>query len=206
MPERKSRTLHFAKLNHGQRLAAVQTIASKPVRALSVMAAKEPIPEGIYTEKNQLYFYMTRYLIERLSWLCRDHRPKAPEGDGRVAITFSRRGGMQYDAFREYLERMKGDKDGDVRIHWPVIDIGAVDAKDHSSSASLQLADAVASSFAAGFEPDRYGNCEPRYAETLKPVTYNRGKNYLSYGVKIVPKHDQCGLDQQQLKMLEIWK
>jgi hypothetical protein len=169
-----------------------------------VLAAKEPIPKGIYAEKNQLYFYMTRYLIERLSWLCRDHRPNATEGDGRVAITFSRRGGMQYDSFREYLELLKTDHE--VRIHWPVIDIGAVSAADHSSSASLQLADAIASAFAAGFEPDRYGNCEPRYAETLKPITYNRNKNYLSYGVKIVPKHDECGLSPQQMKMVEIWK
>jgi hypothetical protein len=206
MPERRARFLHFAKLNHGQKLAAVQTIASKPVRALSVIAAKKPIPKDIYTEKNQLYFYMTRYLIERLSWLCRDPRPNAREGDGRVAITFSRRGGMQYDSFRGYLERLKADGSGEVRIHWPVIDIDAVDAADHSRSASLQLADAVASAFAAGIEPDRYGNCEPRYAETLKPVTYHRGKNYLSYGVKIVPNHDECDLNQQQLKMLEIWK
>lgn len=206
MPERQSRTLHFAKLNHGQKLAAVQTIADKPLRALSVVAAKEPIPPDIYTEKNQLYFYMTRYLVERLSWLCRDHRPQAPEGDGRVAITFSRRGGMQYDEFRAYLERLKTDQSGDVRIHWPVIDIDAVTAADHSKSASLQLADAIASSVAAGFEPDRYGNCEPRYAETLKPITYCRNKNYLSYGIKIVPRHDECNLDSQQLKMLEIWK
>lgn len=206
MPERKSRILHFAKLNHGQKLATAQTISSKPLRALSVVAAKEPIPKGIYTDKNQLYFYMTRYLIERLSWLCRDHRPQAPEGDGRVAITFSRRGGMQYDQFRAYLERLKADQAGDVRIHWPVIDISAVAAADHNKSASLQLADAIASSFAAGFEPDRYGNCEPRYAETLKPVTYRRRSNYLSYGVKIVPKPEECGLNAQQAKMLEIWK
>lgn len=206
MPERQSRTLHFAKLNHGQKLAAVQTIVGKPLRALSVVAAKEPIPKGVYKEKNQLYFYMTRYLIERLSWLCRDLRTIAPEGDGRVAITFSRRGGMQYDEFRDYLRRLKADESGDVRIAWPVIDIEAVAAADHSKNASLQLADAIASAFAAGFEPDRYGNCEPRYAETLKPITYCRKKNYLSYGVKMVPAPDACDLDQQQLKMLEIWK
>lgn len=205
MPKQK-RQLHFAKMNHGQKLATVQTLATKPLRSLSVIAAKQPIPEGIYTGKNQLYFYMTRYLIERLSWLCRDHRPHAREGDGRVAITFSRRGGMQYDAFRAYLEHLKNDTSGDVNIHWPVIDIDAVTAADHSRSASLQLADVIASAFAAGFEPDRYGNCEPRYAETLKPVTYNRGKNFLSYGVKLVPKPEDCGLNAQQIKMLEIWK
>lgn len=206
MPERNRRDLHFAKLSHGQKLAAVQVLGSKPLRAISVLSAKESIPKGIYTEKNQLYFYMTRYLLERVSWLCRDHRRNAPEGDGRVAITFSRRGGMQYDAFREYLERLKSSPDQDVRIHWPVIDIKSVTAADHKSSASLQLADAIASAFAAGLEPDKYGNCEPRYAETLKPIVYNRSKNYLSYGVKIVPGSESCNLNKQQLKMIEVWR
>jgi hypothetical protein len=206
MPERKRRDLHFAQLNHGQKLATVQAISEKPLRAISVIAAKEPIPAEIYTEKNQLYFYMTRYLIERLFWLCRDHRPTAPEGDGRLAITLLRRGGMQYDAFQEYLKRLKGNQSGDVRIHWPVVDIDAVRAADHSTNASLQLADTIASAFAAGFEPDRYGNCELRYAEALKPVTYGRKGNYLSYGVKIVPQPESCNLNAQQIKMLNVWK
>jgi len=206
MPEKRSRALHFAELNHNQRVVAAQTIATKPVRALSVLAAKRPIPKDIYTEKNQLYFYMTRYLIERLSWLSRDLRPRVPEGDGRVAITFSRRGGMSYDAFREYLRRLKASNDKEVRIHWPVIDIDAVDAKDHSSSASLQLVDAIASSFASAVEPNIYGNCELRYAEILKPITYRRKGNYLSYGVKVVPKPEDCGLSEEQMRLIELFK
>ena len=204
MPDRKSRHLHFAGLGHGQKLAAVQTIASKPLRALSVIASKETLKADVYKETNQLYFYLTRYLIERLSWLCRDYRAKTPEGDGRVAITFSRRGGMQNDAFRSYLLRLKSDPE--VRVHWPVIDIEAVDAQDHNKSASLQLADAIASAFAAGFEPDRYGNCESRYAEILRPVTYNRNGNYLSYGVKLVPRAEECALNGQHERMLSLWK
>ncbi|AXO16608.1 DUF3800 domain-containing protein [Thalassospira indica] len=203
MPERKSREVHFANLGHGQKLVAAQTLADKPLRALNVIAAKEPIPENVYTEKNQLYFYMTRYLIERISWLCREHRRHVKEGDGRVAITFSRRGGMSYDSFRDYLRTLKQQN---TQIHWPVIDIDAVDALDHSKNAGLQLADIIASSFASGFEPDRYGNCERRYAETLKPVTYNRRGNYLSYGVKIVPNHEECNLDAQQTQMINLWK
>jgi hypothetical protein len=165
---------------------------------MSILAAKRPIPKGIYTEKNQLYFYMTRYLIERLSWLCRDLRPRVPEGDGRVAIAFSRRGGMSYDAFRDYLRRLKASNDGDVKIAWPVIDIDGVDAKDHSSSASLQLVDAIASSIACAVEPNPYGSCELRYAEILKPITYQRKGNYLSYGVKVVPKTEECGLSRDK--------
>lgn len=206
MPEKKSRALHFLELNHNQKVVAAQVIASKPLRAMSVLAAKRPIPKGIYTDKNQLYFYMTRYLIERISWLCRDLRPLVPEGDGRVAITFSRRGGMSYDAFRDYLRRLKDSDEREVKIHWPVIDIDGVDAKDHSSSASLQLVDAIASSFAAGLEPNPYGNCERRYAETLKPVTYHRNGNYLSYGVKIVPKPEECGLSEEQQRFVTLFK
>ncbi len=206
MPERKSRDLHFKNLNHGQRVVTVQSLASRPVRVMSVLAAKERIRSDVYVEKNQLYFNLTRYLIERISWLCRDLRPSVPEGDGRVAITFSRRGGMSYKAFQEYLRRLERAQDDDVRIHWPVIDIDAVKALDHSRNASLQLADAAASAFAASLEPDRYGNCELRYAELLKPVTYHRNRKYLSYGVKLVPKPEECRLNAQQIRSLAIWK
>lgn len=198
MPDRKSRTLHFAEMNHSQKLVASQVIANKPVRAISVVAAKRPIPTGIYTNKNQLYFYMTRYLIERLSWLCRDMRPRVPEGDGRCAITFSRRGGMSYEDFRQYLRGLKAAIDKDVRIHWPVIDIDAVQAEDHSRSASLQLADAVASSVSASVEPDRYGNIEPRYALNLLPRMYRHRGGLISYGIKVVPKLEQLDMSDDQ--------
>ena len=129
MPERTKRTLHFVKLNHGQKLAAVKLLGEKPVRIISILGHKPSIPIGTYVNKNQLYFYLTRYLVERISWLCRDMRPRSPEGDGRVRITFSRRGGMSYLDFRNYLRRLKADASGDVSIHWPVIDIESVNAK-----------------------------------------------------------------------------
>ncbi len=203
---KKSRTLHFMELNHGQRTVAAQTIATLPLRTVSVIAAKPPIPDGVYSARNQLYFYMARYLVERISWLCRDLRPQVPEGDGRVQITFSRRGGMSYENFRAYLAHLKDQPDAGVQIHWPVIDIEAVDALDNKKSASLQIVDAVASSFAAAVEPDFYGNCELRYAELLRPVTYHRKGNYLSYGVKLVPKYQDCALNAQQLKFIELFK
>lgn len=207
IPDKRSRTLHFAKLNHNQRVVAAQIIANKPLRAMNVLAAKRPIQKGIYTDKNQLYFYMTRYLIERLSWFCRDLRPQVAEGDGRVAITFSRRGEMSsYQKFRDYLRLLKITQDQDVNIHWPVIDIDAVDAQDHSTSASLQLVDSIASSFGSAIDPNLYGNCELRYAETLKPIIYHRKGNYLSYGVKFVPKCEDCNLDLQQRCLVELFR
>src|SRR5690606_12124186 len=149
MPDKRKRELHFANLNHGQKLDAVQTLAVKPVRAISVISCTDKIPEGVYSKKNQLYFYLCRYLIERVSWLCRDMRPGVPEGNGQVAIMFSRRGGMNYNDFRDYLTRLKNKGREGSSIHWPVIDISAVDAQDHSRNASLQLADIVASSISS---------------------------------------------------------
>lgn len=206
MPDKKSRDLHFANLNHGQKLAAVRILREKPVRIISILAAKPPIPEDTYTEKNQLYFYMTRYLIERVSWLCRDYRRHATLGDGSVAITFSRRGGMSYEAFQDYLRRLRNDQSGSVRVHWPVIDIDAVEAHDHRKLAGLQIADVGASALAAMVERDLYGNYEPRYARMLRPVIYNRNRNFLSYGIKLVPAAENCGLDEEQVAFIEEWR
>ncbi|MGY6661265.1 MAG: DUF3800 domain-containing protein [Glycocaulis sp.] len=206
LPDRRKRVLHFADLKHNQRIVAATKVAGMPVKFINVVACKPVIPNGTYRDKNQLYFYMTRYLIERISWFCRDVRRSVPEGDGRVAITFSRRGGMQYDAFREYLRRLRGTDDQTVRIHWPVVDIDAVDAKDHGKLAALQLADIGPSAIAAGFEPDHYGNVERRYSEILRPVVYNRHGNYLSYGLKVVPDYQRCALNPEQMRTIDLWK
>lgn len=197
--------LHCLKLTHQQRVMVCQALASKPLRSICVMANKPVIQDNVYTQKNQLYFYMSRYLIERISWFCRDMRRDVPEGDGRVKIIFSRRGGLSYEDFRNYLTHLKtGDQDG-IQIHWNVIDIDGIEARDHSSRAGLQIADLIAYCITAGVEPDSYGNCELRYARILQPIMYSRDTNYLSYGVKLVPRADQIELSDQQREFVELF-
>lgn len=199
MPDKKSRQLHFAELNHGQRLAAVKILAKKPIRIINVLCNKTTLTSDFYREKNRLYFHLTRFLIERISWASRDMRPRVPEGDGRARIIFSRRGGLSYDDFKSYMELLKESSDKDIQIHWPVIDIDGISAMDHSRSASLQIVDVAASSFAAAFEPDRYGNCVLEYARLLKDTVYHRRQNFLSYGMKFHPRHtDYIVSDEQQ--------
>lgn len=197
--------LHCLDLNHPQRIMACQVLAAKPVRSICVLANKLVIPANTYTRPYQFYFHMSRYLIERISWFCRDMRRNVQEGDGRVKIVFSRRGGLSYDDFRNYLRRLKNKTEDDIRIHWNVIDIDAVQAIDHSRRAGLQIADLIVYCMTAGVEPDAYGNNEPRYAEILKPLIYRRGDKYLSYGVKFVPRPDQIALTAQQLKFISIF-
>lgn len=206
MPERKrGKPLHFATLDHSQRVMAIGGICQRPMRTLCVFANKPIIPDGIYVRKNQLYQYKCRYLIERISWLCRDLRKDVPEGDGRVKLVFSRRGGMSYDDFRLYMQRLRDTDDPEIKIHWPVIDIPGIEAHDHSTRYGLQLADLAVSGLTAGLEPDFYGNCELRFARMLKPTVYRRNGNYLSYGTKMVPLPDKLPLTPQQLEFIALF-
>jgi len=121
-----------------------------------------------------------------------------------VKIVFSRRGGMSYPQFQAHMARFKADQT--VQIHWPVIDIDEIEAKDHSTRAGLQLADVIASAFSSAVEPDNFGNCERRYAETLKPIVYQRYGNYLSYGMKPLPWFHQMKLTQDQQRFADFYK
>lgn len=208
MPNSAKRDLHFRKLTHSQKVFACQKISQLPLRTISILSNKTTIPKDKYKEKNLLYWYITRYLIERLSWLCRDLRPQVPEGNGKVKIIFSKRGGMNYEDFRQYLTRLKNKSEDDngISIHWPVIDINSVEAKDHSTRAGLQLADCIASAFREAVEKNEYGNYEPRYAQELKNNIYQRKGNYLSYGVKTLPSNDGMTLDAEQTKFFNFFK
>jgi len=204
--QKQKKTLHFSELDHQQRVMAINTLVGKPFRAVCVLANKPVIPDGIYTEKNQLYHYMCRYLIERISWLCRDNRRNAPEGDGRVKIVFARRGGMSYDEFRDYLQKLHDRNDPDIQIHWPVIDIDGIEAHDQPARYGLQIADLVVSGLSWGVEQDFYGNCECRFARALKPHVYQRGGNYLSYGAKLVPSIDCLNLPEAQREFVHLFE
>lgn len=195
-PRATKRDIHFKEFNHAQKRRACQIIAGQPLRFSCVLGLKNTQNADAFTQKNQLYFYLTRFLIERVSWLCRDMRRSVPEGNGMAKITFSRRGGLSYDGFKSYLERLKNSYD--TEIHWPVIDIPVVDAQDHSRIAALQIADCGVSAIAAAIEPDQYGNVEHSYLHEIARNIYNRRGNFLSYGLKSLPALDEASLTSSQ--------
>jgi len=113
---------------------------------------------------------------------------------------------MSYEDFRAYLERLKAKQDDAIQINWDIVDISAIEAVDHSTRAGLQISDVVASAITAAVEQDFYGNCERRYAEILKPVIYNRNRNYLSYGMKLYPWAEKLPLNDQQNALIGLFK
>jgi hypothetical protein len=135
-----------------------------------------------FKKKEVLYFYYTRYLLERVSWLCRDaHASKNIGGDGTADIIFSNRSCMSYDNLRDYFEKLRPRRD--VKIDWG--SIGSIRAVAPTKSMGLMIADAVASGFSRAVET-RYGQIEDRYARMLKPVVYSHQGKWINYGIKLV--------------------
>lgn len=182
--------LHFRDLKHEHRVPYVRKITESPIRTVSVLIHKPSIrePEKFQSEKFLLYRYATRYLLERVSWCCRDQRIEG-EGDGRADLIFSNRSIMSYEDLRSYLSFLKTKSDPmNVRINWTVIDPMNVRAVNHDQLAGLQAADAVASSFYYAVTVNRYGEAEDKYARLLMPTVYRHKGVRLGYGVKFWPE------------------
>lgn len=175
--------LHFRDLKHEQRVALAGLIGQMPSRTVSVLVHKPsiPEPETFQREAYALYRYASRLLLERVSWLCRDHR----KGDGLVELIYSNRSAMSYDELRDYLDRLKRDSaTKDVRIYWALIDPARVRAVNHDQLAGLQLADAVATSAYYAVTPNIYGDIEDRYLRLIAPTIYRHQRRTKGYGLK----------------------
>lgn len=188
--------LHFRNLKHEHRLPLIDRIAKARVRTVTVAVHKPSLrdPEK-FSEKFLLYRYATRYLLERVSWCCRDHA----KGDPSAKVVFSNRAAMSYDDLRDYLRLLK-DKTNplDVRVDWSVIDPDRVEARQHERVMGLQIADAIASGFFFGLELSALGFVEPRYAEMLRPVVYASKGIHIGHGLKVWPTEATAFIEANQ--------
>jgi hypothetical protein len=178
--------LHFRDLKHEHRVPLARLIGGAPVRTVNVLIHKPSItePEVFQQQKYSLYRYATRLLVERVSWLCRDHH-KAGAGNGKVELIYSNRSAMSYDELRAYLVRLRGGEEAhDVRVDWNVIDPVMIRAVNHDQLAGLQLADAVASGVYFAVNRNPYGEIEERYLNLMAPTIYRHKGRLDGYGLK----------------------
>jgi hypothetical protein len=184
--------LHFVDLKHEQRVPYIRRVGELPIRTVNVLIHKPLIaePEKFQNSKYRLYRYATRMLLERVSWLCRDHRT-AGEGDGFAEIIFSNRSNMSYDDIRNYLRLLLKQSENNpqqVQIDRTVIDPDRISSVEHSKLAGLQVADAAASGFHFAVKVNRYGETESGYLPHLKKTLYRHQATVLGYGIKVWPE------------------
>lgn len=185
----KGYVLHFRQLRHEQRLPWVAKIASATLRVAVVMVHKPSLANPqTFGARHLLYRYMTRFLLERVSWYCRDNRTPDGVGDGTAEVFLSNRANMSRAELTDYLGRLRGlDGYRDVRIDWNVVAPDRVHLKSAGDLDGLQIADAVASAFARAVERNPFGFTEDRYARILEPIMYRHHGTTMSYGVKLWP-------------------
>ncbi len=182
--------LHFRDIKHEQRLPFVTEISAEQLRAVSVLVHKPSLKEPEkFQERHRLYHYTVRYLLERVSWYCRDHRSSKDSGDGTAEIVFSNRSGVSCDEMKNYLMVLEGMTGPfDVRVAGSVIKTNQISEFSSGRRMGLQIADAVASSAFYAVQPSRHGYVEDRYIRILKPVVYHHHRQYLGYGLKFWPR------------------
>jgi hypothetical protein len=182
----RRKVLHVRRLSLEHKTTCVTTISKANIRVISVLVHKPSLlaPETFQSE-HRLYFYAARYLIERISWCCRDHRRPTDKGDGTVQVIFGRRDGLPYIDLQAYMARLETQG---TAIDWSVIRPDQVSDGKMNEYHGLQLADAVAHSFFCAVEESRPSiPCEPSLARILRPVVYHRTGTYHGYGLMAFP-------------------
>ena len=179
--------LHFKDVKVDKRELAVSTLMQDGTlfRSIVIMVHKPCLidPES-FQDDNRLYFYFTRYLLERASWLCRDSDEAKNKlvGDGTARVVFSKMNEISHGRIQEYFKHLQSFQ---TTIDWNVIREDQFETMAPTKHAGLQIADAVAGGFFCGDHPTEWKR-SPRWCELWKPMLYRsrRGK-YRGYGLKI---------------------
>ena len=188
--ENRKGKFHFSKIPHEAKTHIAESLGQQPCRTSFVFVNKKLLAsDGVthsldQTSSRRLYFYLTRFLLERISWCARDHSVTG-EGNGRCKLVFSKSESISYDDLKQYLAKLRGDKD--VRIAWDRLE-QRFDVAQHNDSLGCRLADAAVSGVACALELNRYGRCEETYVKHISKTIYSWNGNYSSYGLKFFPR------------------
>lgn len=197
MPRKRSRDLHFKNLSHDQRVMATRSLGEKPFGSSVVCSFKETIldlketkPSAYekYKQKGHLYNYLVRFLLERLTTAC---QLKSGTNPCKLTVTFSKRGGTDYEEMRDYLFYLRDghEKISPVRsINWNVLHPEDIKVENHSNRAGLQIADVVTSATYKALEPNSFLDTEPRYVTNLAKRFLKTNGSVLNEGITFVPK------------------
>lgn len=174
-----NKVLHWKdKKDHAVRKYICQRMSDAPVTLSYVAVNKQRLTATQKLKKPPaLYFYATRYLVERISWF-------AAENGGRVDLIFENRASLSYDDLNDYINHLK--KDPCVQIR-DVID--KVTSLSKGQSKTLELCDCAAGALFEALELDRFGNREPAYIMELRSRLYRRKGNLFAYGLKLFPEN-----------------
>ena len=209
--------IHFSDLIPAKKKITCEILAKKQCALFVVLSNKKNIRRYENAKlagknKDWLYWWMMRLLLERVTDFCHRHSTNEKGVQDKLRIIFSRRGGMKYIDFSNYLDKLYRQsrtdrlyiKQGD--LCWSVIDFEEIFAKDHKSLAGLQLADVVAGAFYDAVERKSKRGCVADYAIALRDrVAEDPNGEKFGYGIFTRPDVWQMGLADEQKAIFEAY-
>lgn len=176
----------FTGLDPKRKIRISQLLAGLPVRITSILVHKPSLQnEKLRQDHKRLYFYYGKFLIERISWICRDAKGSA-DPDKRGEIVFSKRNKFPYDGLRDYIRKLP-DTDPKSRMAWDHIDADLLSAVPHHESDGCIFADAAASALTLAVEATEFGITDWRPQIELLPAYYAPAKVYRGNSLKLFP-------------------
>jgi hypothetical protein len=214
-----SEFLHYKELIPAKRMIACEIINTKSCRFFVVVSNKKNI-EDHENERaalvsgdegtSWLYWWLSRLLIERVTSFCEDRVPPEQRGKSKIQFVFSRRGGLRYVDFRDYLRRLhKQSRLGKLHLDkgdlcWSVVDEEELLVLDSNQRAGLQLSDLCAGAFFQALETKK--NFSTEYAKVFKPrMAADKKGRVLGFGLKTMPELYRMGLSMEQREIFEFY-
>jgi hypothetical protein len=213
-----SEFLHFKDLIPAKKKIACETINTKACRYFIVASNKRNI-EGHRNDAAELvsgkgsawlYWWLTRLLLERVTSFCEDRVSPGDRGLAKIQFVFSRRGGLRYIDFRNYLKRLHKQSIlgrlhiGAGDLSWSVVDEDEILVLDSKQRAGLQLSDLCAGAFFQALELK--SNFDPQYAKLFRPrMAFDKHRNVIEFGVKTMPDLRRMSLASEQREIFEFY-
>jgi hypothetical protein len=196
MKNQKRLDLHFTKLDLGMRRRACAMLGSLSVRGFTNISRKANMvnyrnlraenrpARRVYQDDEQFVLkpendwfqnWMTRVLVERVTWYCARLSIKEYKEPRIVRIVIGSRDGFYIQSFIDYLkldlENQRTGKDT-LKYHpdWRVLDWDQITEAPAASEPGLQLADILCGAFTHAVDKKRYGRCGASYAQAFKKI------------------------------------
>lgn len=193
----------FKKLNTapGQRWAIAKYLSATKCQVVAVAVHKPALTEqGWQQNKDDLYFQASKFLLERISWACRDtHNVGPAQPDGKVEIIFCKRGGLRYEDLVTYMNRLREDpKKYATKADWNHLDPGLVRDEPHDNDNPAHLAvDHFASALGCAIEEKDHGMFDDRYIRLWADRFYRSNGRVVGNGLKVWPNEGLTALQKE---------